>query len=47
MELLPDDEIRAALAELPEDFRMAVYYADVMDLPYRRSPRSWTPRWGP
>jgi len=35
MELLPDDEIRAALAELPEDFRMAVYYADVMDLPYK------------
>ncbi|MFD2394239.1 sigma-70 family RNA polymerase sigma factor [Dietzia aerolata] len=35
MELLPDDEIRAALAELPEEFRMAVYYADVMDLPYK------------
>ena len=35
MELLPDDEIRSALAELPEEFRMAVYYADVMDLPYK------------
>ena len=35
MELLPDDEIRAALAELPEEFRMAVYYADVQDLPYK------------
>lgn len=35
MELLPDDEIRSALSELPEEFRMAVYYADVMDLPYK------------
>lgn len=35
MELLPDEEIRAALAELPEEFRMAVYYADVQDLPYK------------
>ena len=35
MELLPDDEIRAALAQLPEEFRMAVYYADVQDLPYK------------
>ncbi|MFL0579743.1 sigma-70 family RNA polymerase sigma factor [Dietzia sp. 179-F 9C3 NHS] len=35
MELLPDDEIRAALAQLPEEFRMAVYYADVQGLPYK------------
>ena len=35
MDLLPDDEIRAALAQLPEEFRMAVYYADVQGLPYK------------
>ena len=35
MELLPDDEIKDALAKLPEDFRMAVYYADVQGLPYK------------
>ena len=29
------DEIKAALQELPEDFRMAVYYADVEGLPYK------------
>ena len=29
------DEIRSALAELPEDFRMAVYYADVEGFPYK------------
>lgn len=35
MELLPDDEIRAALMNLNEDYRMVVYYADVEGLPYR------------
>ncbi|MBD0860801.1 sigma-70 family RNA polymerase sigma factor [Gordonia sp. zg691] len=35
LDTLPDDEIKAALQELPEDFRMAVYYADVEGLPYK------------
>lgn len=35
MDRLPDEEIKAALAELPEEFRMAVYYADVEGLPYK------------
>ncbi len=35
LDALPDDEIKAALQELPEDFRMAVYYADVEGLPYK------------
>lgn len=35
LEALPDDDIKAALQELPEDFRMAVYYADVEGLPYK------------
>ncbi|MBA0045535.1 sigma-70 family RNA polymerase sigma factor [Mycobacterium sp. NPDC050853] len=32
---LPDDEIKAALNMLPEEFRMAVYYADVEGFPYK------------
>ncbi|WP_431817634.1 sigma-70 family RNA polymerase sigma factor [Gordonia jacobaea] len=35
LDALPDDEIKAALQALPEDFRMAVYYADVEGLPYK------------
>lgn len=35
LDALPDDEIKNALQELPEDFRMAVYYADVEGLPYK------------
>ncbi len=35
LEALPDDDIKAALQALPEDFRMAVYYADVEGLPYK------------
>jgi RNA polymerase sigma-70 factor (ECF subfamily) len=35
LDALPDDEIKAALAKLPEDFRMAVYYADVEGFPYK------------
>jgi RNA polymerase sigma-70 factor (ECF subfamily) len=35
LERLPDRDIREALAELPEDFRMAVYYADVEGYAYK------------
>nr|WP_250324088.1 sigma-70 family RNA polymerase sigma factor [Williamsia sp. CHRR-6] len=35
LDALPDDEIKDALQQLPEDFRMAVYYADVEGLPYK------------
>lgn len=35
LDALPDDEIKAALQALPDDFRMAVYYADVEGLPYK------------
>lgn len=35
MALLPDDEIREALMDLNEDYRMVVYYADVEGFPYK------------
>jgi RNA polymerase sigma-70 factor (ECF subfamily) len=35
LERLPDKDIREALAALPEDFRMAVYYADVEGYAYK------------
>ncbi|MGK2865833.1 MAG: sigma-70 family RNA polymerase sigma factor [Mycobacterium sp.] len=34
LECFPDAEIKAALAELPEGFRVALYYADVQGLTY-------------
>ena len=32
---LPDSDVKAALQNLPEDFRMAVYYADVEGFSYK------------
>jgi len=35
LEHLPDSDVKDALAELPEDFRLAVYLADVEGFPYK------------
>ncbi|WP_422743773.1 sigma-70 family RNA polymerase sigma factor [Mycobacterium sp. WMMD1722] len=35
LELLPNAELRAALQSLPEQFRTAIYYADVAGYPFR------------
>ena len=35
LDRLPDDAVKEALQQLPEDFRMAVYYADVEGFAYK------------
>lgn len=35
LDRLPDSDVKKALQELPEDRRMAVYYADVEGFPYK------------
>ena len=41
LKLMPDSTISEAMNDLPEDYRMVVYYADVVGLAYKRSPKSW------
>ena len=35
LEHLPDSDVKEALQELPDDFRYAVYLADVEGFPYK------------
>lgn len=39
MDVLPDADIKAALEQLPEGFRIALYYADVQGLTYAETAR--------
>ena len=39
MDVFPDADIKAALEQLPEGFRIALYYADVQGLTYAETAR--------